>query len=50
MKIKRYDVEEEAALFAMLREEGEAWIDYHGAPGRGPLRQGLGVQRHLCGL
>lgn len=42
MKIKRYAVEDEAALFAMLREEGEEWSDYHGPQKAAPYARALG--------
>ena len=41
MRIKRYALEEEAALFAMLREEGEEWSEYHGPKGAAPYARAL---------
>lgn len=29
MTIKRYEKQDEAALFALIENEGEAWADYH---------------------
>ncbi len=33
MEIRKYCEEDEDQLFAMIREEGEDWIDYHGLEG-----------------
>jgi ribosomal protein S18 acetylase RimI-like enzyme len=33
MEIRRYCRENEAQLFALLREEGDDWSDYHGRKG-----------------
>ena len=33
MEIRRYRREDQAQLFALLREEGEEWSDYYGADG-----------------
>ena len=41
MVIRRYTPQDEAALFALLAEEGDDWYDYHGEENRPRYRQAL---------
>ena len=41
MEIRKYTAADEAALFALLRWEGEEWEEYHGPAGRERYAQAL---------
>ncbi|NLO37950.1 MAG: GNAT family N-acetyltransferase [Ruminiclostridium sp.] len=57
MEIKRYCKEDENRLFDMFRDEGDDWIDYHGATGYSKYLRALESSityvaydgSHLCG-
>ena len=57
MHIRRYTPADEALVFQMLEEEGDAWSDYHGAENRAKFLRALNActayllfeQDTLCG-